>query len=118
MMRRAHMNDQFYGDLPFNHYNQPNLNVTNKTRFMAMILFLPTLQMLLTLAVMGTHPRDLHFGVVNHEMQDYDFCFNNLDSTGNLTNEMVEGRPSSCNFQMLSCSLITDLARSGTITLV
>lgn len=84
-------------------------------RFMILVLFLPTFQIILTLAVLGTHPKDLQFGVVNNDfIPSHDFCFNRDERSISR----IENRTTSCDFEYLSCSLITELSVSGTLTLV
>jgi len=84
-----------------------------------MTLFLPTIQLLLTLAVLGTDPKNLKIGIVNEEIPNFvENCLAHKATSRNLSSIETGLETTSCDFAYLSCNLITELSQTGVIDTV
>ncbi|CAL8123130.1 unnamed protein product [Orchesella dallaii] len=95
------------------------LMLFRRPTFTVMTLFLPTIQLLLTLGVLGTDPKELRIGIVNKEVPNYvENCLAQEAITRDLAKYTTSLETPTCNFKFLSCNLIAELSRTGIIDAV
>ncbi|ODN04358.1 ABC transporter G family member 23 [Orchesella cincta] len=86
--------------------------------FTCLTLFLPAIQILLTVAVLGKDPKGMKIGVVNQEFTSFLNPCNIYEGIENQT-EMPTGlERKSCDFEQLSCKFIEELNLAESIETV
>jgi len=81
-----------------------------------MLLLLPTIQLWLSLAVLGTEPTDFKIGVVNEEIPNFAKECSLHKNINNSSSALETG--SLCDLQFISCNLISELSRTGLVEAV
>ncbi|CAL8123142.1 unnamed protein product [Orchesella dallaii] len=83
--------------------------------FTCITIFVPAIQILLTVAVIGKDPKGIKLGIVNQEFPEFpDPCLN-YKGMRNRT-EVFDGlQQNLCDYKQLSCSFISELKKSGNV---